>query len=82
MGGAFVGDEMYSLLRAEFPEGESLLQQLDEPWAWYRERREPEQSWRGVLRKRQPEEGPASRSSLLFELHAFSPVHFVELLSM
>lgn len=38
--------------------------------AWYRERREPEQSWRGVLRKRQPEEGPASRSSLLFELHA------------
>jgi hypothetical protein len=40
--------------------------------SWYRERSEPERHWRGVLRRREPERGPASRSALLFTLETRS----------
>jgi hypothetical protein len=35
---------------------------------WYRTRPEPEQEWRGVLRKRAVPVGPAGRSALRYEL--------------
>jgi hypothetical protein len=36
--------------------------------SWYRDRTEQEQTWRGVLRDRKPDQGPASRTALLFAL--------------
>ena len=36
--------------------------------SWYRERHEPEQSWRGVLRRRTRPAGPAGRAALAFAL--------------
>ena len=33
---------------------------------WYAERAEPEQVWRGVLRRREPPGGPAARAALTY----------------
>lgn len=37
---------------------------------WYQARSEREQTWRGVLREREPLQGPNSRNTLLFTLVA------------
>lgn len=36
--------------------------------SWYRERREPEQEFTGILRKSQPVEGPDTRNTLIYTL--------------
>jgi hypothetical protein len=50
------------------PIGADYVTQIYARAGWYTERPEPEQSWRGVLRRRTRPAGPAGRAALAFAL--------------